>query len=108
VTIEDDKSIAVLKNTKRAASGRKPKHESRAAEFRQALIAWRRQIPESSRPSLRALAAGLSTTHQTLGYYLNGLDRWRAEEEAKQIRARRYLTLAPGRMKVPKTTKGAQ
>jgi hypothetical protein len=36
-------------------SGRKPKQDSRSAEFRGRLIAWK-QTPESSRPSLRALA----------------------------------------------------
>jgi hypothetical protein len=75
------------RKTKPAAGGRKPKHESRAAEFRQRLIAWK-QSPLSLRPSLRALACELGTSHQMLAYYLDGLERWQAEEEAKRIRAR--------------------
>lgn len=71
----------------RAASGRKPKHESRAAELRQNLVAWK-QTPESMRPSLRAFAGELGTSHQMLAHYLDGLDRWQAEERAKQIRSR--------------------
>ncbi len=45
--------------------GRKPKQESRSAELRQKLIEWK-QTPESSRPSLRALARELGTSHQLL------------------------------------------
>ena len=68
------------------AGGRKPKHESRAAELRQKLVAWK-ETPESMRPSLRAFAVELGSSHQMLAYYLNGLDKWQAEERAKQIRA---------------------
>ena len=67
--------------------GRKPASESRAAEFHQRLMAWK-QAPELSRPSLRALAGELGTSHQMLAYYLDGLDRWQAEEQAKRVRAR--------------------
>jgi len=67
--------------------GRKPKWESRSAELRHGLIGWR-QIPVGLRPSLRALARKLNTTHQLLAYFLNGLDSWRAEEEGRRIRAR--------------------
>jgi hypothetical protein len=84
VTIEDDK---VPITTQRAASGRPPKHESRAREFRQELSVWK-QTPISLRPSLHALGDKLGTTHQTLSYHLNRLDRWQAKERAKQIRAR--------------------
>ena len=66
--------------------GRKAAWESRASEFRQRLIVWK-QTPESVRPSLRALASELDTTHQMLGYYLDGLDRWLAKDQAKCIRA---------------------
>ena len=59
--------------------GRKPQYESRAAEFRIRLSAWK-QIPEVLRPSLRALARELGTTHQLLAYYLDGLEKWRARE----------------------------
>jgi hypothetical protein len=95
VTIEDDK---VPITTLRAASGRKPAHESRATEFRQRLIAWK-QSPESLRLSLRALARELGTSHQLLEHYLEGLEEWRcrerylrakqrAQEKAEEIRAR--------------------
>jgi len=74
--------------------GRKKKQESRAAEFRERLMVWKR-TPESLRPSLRALALDLSTSHQLLQHYLDGLDEWeckarcqRAKEEAEEIRAR--------------------
>ncbi len=67
--------------------GRKKMQESRATELRQKLVAWK-QTPESMRPSLRALAGQLATSHQMLAHYLDGLDRWQAEERAKQIRAR--------------------
>jgi len=87
--------------------GRKPKQESRAAEFRRSLLAWK-QTPESLRPSLRALARKLGTSHQLLKHYLDGLEKWRykeryrkATEESDQILARaivedRPLTLAEG------------
>lgn len=82
--IEDDKETQ--KNTVQRA-GRKPKYESRATEFRQELLT-RKQTPESLRPSLRALARELDTSHQLLTFYLKGLDRWLAKEQAKRIRAR--------------------
>jgi hypothetical protein len=78
-------------------SGRKPKQESRSAEFRQRLIAWKR-TPESLRPSLRALARELGTSHQLLKHYLDGLEKWRykeryrkANEESDQIVARAII-----------------
>jgi hypothetical protein len=78
--------------------GRKPTYESRALEFRQELIAWKR-MSDSSRPSLRALARKLNTSHQLLKHYLDGLDEWEyterfrvskklAQEQANEIRAR--------------------
>lgn len=70
--------------------GRKPSHESRATEFRRELIEWK-QNPESSRPSLRALARELGTSHQLLAFYLMGLGEWQAREywrQAREIRAR--------------------
>ena len=54
-------------------SGRKPAYESRATEFRHRLTAWKR-IPESSRPSLRALAREMDTSHQLLAHYLNDVN----------------------------------
>jgi hypothetical protein len=55
-------------------SGRKTEQESRATEFRQRLMAWK-QTPESQRPSLRALARELGTSHQLLKHYLDGLEK---------------------------------
>jgi hypothetical protein len=82
-------------------SGRKPKQESRSAEFRQRLMAWN-QTPESLRPSLRALARGLGTSHQLLKHYLDGLEKWRyeerfrkANEESDQIVARAIVEGRP-------------
>jgi hypothetical protein len=74
----------------RHVSGRKPAHESRATEFRHSLTAWKR-TPESSRPSLRALARELGTSHQLLTFHLERLDQWQANEywrQAREIRAR--------------------
>lgn len=59
--------------------GRKPNQESRSAEFRRRLIAWK-QIPESHRPSLRMLARELGTSHQLLRHYLAGLEKWQQTE----------------------------
>jgi len=89
-------------------AGRKPQQESRAEELRQSLIGWQ-QTPASSRPSLRALARQLGTSHQLLKHYLDGLEEWAckaryqrakeaAEREAAEIRARvkaegRHMTM---------------
>jgi len=59
--------------------GRKTKNESRSAEFRQRLLIWR-QTPESLRPSLRALARELGTSHQLLQHYLDGVGVWAAQQ----------------------------
>lgn len=89
--IEDRENIGSDKQkaekSTRVARGRPPRHESRAAEFCYELSVLK-QIPESMRPSLHALATRLGTTHQTLSYHLNRLDRWQAQERAKRIRAR--------------------
>jgi len=77
--------------------GRKPAQKSRANDFRRKLVEWK-QTPESSRPSLRALARELGTSHQSLGYYLTGLEEWRWEKELKAFRAKakaKNLTLTP-------------
>ena len=84
MTIED---VKVPKATQRAVSGRKPAYESRATEFRERLSAWR-QMRADERPSLRALAGELGTSHQLLSHYLHGLETSQAKERAKQIRAR--------------------
>ena len=67
--------------------GRKPKWESRALEFYGRLARWK-QTPGSSRPSLRALARQIGTSHQLLGHYLQRWEKWQAKElrrEAKEI-----------------------
>jgi hypothetical protein len=78
----------------RTMAGRKPKQQSRSAEFRQRLITWE-QTPVAFRPSLRALARELGTSHQLLTHYLAGLvkrqyeERYRkAKEESDEICAR--------------------
>ena len=73
-----------------ANNGRKPASESRAAEIRERLAAWR-QTPEPRRISLRALAAELGTSHQLLSFYLQGWDKWQMKEyrrKAHEIRDR--------------------
>jgi hypothetical protein len=67
-------------------SGRKTKQESRAVEFRQSLLAWK-QTPVAFRPSLRALARELATSHQLLSHYLSGLEEWHREKELEPLRA---------------------
>ncbi len=70
--------------------GRKPKQESRAAEILARLALWR-QTSESARPSLRALARGLGTSHQLLSHYLTQWEKWQSKEskrQANEIRAR--------------------
>ncbi len=79
--------------------GRKPAGESRAAEIRARLLAWK-QAPEPGRMSLRALAAGMGTSHQLLSFYLKRFGKWQMKEyqrHAKEIRERakaenRYMT----------------
>jgi LmbE family N-acetylglucosaminyl deacetylase len=70
--------------------GRKLKQESRGTEIRARLAEWK-QIPESSRQSLRALARELGTSHQLLGDYLKRWEKWQSKEyrhQAEEIRAR--------------------
>jgi hypothetical protein len=67
--------------------GRKPNRESRSAEFRRRLIAWK-QIPESHRPSLRTVARELGTSHQLLSHLLVGLEKWREEERYREAKNR--------------------
>jgi len=66
--------------------GRKPKQESRAEELRQRLITWN-QTSVRSRPSLRALAAELGTSHQLLKHYLDGLEKWKQGRDLERLRA---------------------
>jgi hypothetical protein len=70
--------------------GRKPKQDSRGNEICAKLAEWK-QKPESARPSLRALARELGTSHQLLSHYLEGLEKWQMKEyrrQEKQICAR--------------------
>jgi hypothetical protein len=74
----------------RVRQGRKPASESRAAEIRARLAAWR-QILAPQRISLRALAVEIGTSHQLLSFYLKRLDKWQGKEyqrKANEIRAR--------------------
>ncbi len=80
--------------------GRKPKQESRSAEFRRRLMAWK-QTPESARPSLRALARELGTSHQLLSFYLQRLEKWRIKECWRQAREIRARANAEGRPMTP-------
>jgi len=64
-------------------------------------MAWK-QTPESLRPSLRALARALGTSHQLLQHYLDGLEKWRymeryrnAQQESDQILARAFVEGRP-------------
>jgi hypothetical protein len=96
VAVTDEQVVAgsshIADQTQRL--GRKPRQESRAAEFRRRLIVWE-QSPERLRPSLRALADQLNTSHQLLQHYSDGLEEWqwqercrRAKKEAEEVRAR--------------------
>lgn len=66
-------------------SGRKPADESRADELRERLLKWS-YFPESARPSLRALAEALQTSHQLLSHLLVGLEEWEREKDLERCR----------------------
>jgi hypothetical protein len=86
VRTEDQKSIGSdSQKDAHPVSGRKPKQESRSAEFRQRLIQWK-QTPVPFRPSLRALARKLGTSHQLLAHYLVGLSKWQYEERYRKAK----------------------
>lgn len=72
-------TMKTVQNGKRPSSGRRRAQESRGTEFRRKLIEWK-QTPDSSRPSLRAVARELGTSHQLLAFYLEGLEKRQAEE----------------------------
>lgn len=68
--------------------GRRIASQSRAAEIRSKLLAWK-QTPELQKISLRALAVELGTSHQLLRSYLRGLNKWQAKDykcRAEEIR----------------------
>ena len=71
-------------------------NESRANEIRMRLTDWRR-LPESSRPSLRALARELGTSHQLLGHYLRHWEVWQAKEYQRQANELRRRARAEAR-----------
>jgi len=61
------------------------------------LDGWK-QMPEAARPSLRALARELGTSHQLLRYYLQSWAKWQAKEyrrQAKEIRTRAEMESRP-------------
>jgi hypothetical protein len=81
--------------------GRKPKQESRAVEFRHRLVEWK-HLPEHVRPSLRALAIDLGTSHQLLQHYLDGLEKWQAREDWSRAREIRARARAENRLPTPR------
>ena len=62
-----------------ARLGRRTAGESRGAEIRARLAAWK-QTPEHERTSLRTLAAELGTSHQLLSFYLRRWDKWQIKQ----------------------------
>lgn len=90
-------NAAVLFAGRVAIRGRKPKQESRAAEIRARLAEWK-QMPEFSRPSLRALARELGTSHQLLNHYLFTLEERDRGRELRAFRSKakaKNITLTP-------------
>ncbi len=82
----------------KTARGRKPAGKSMAAEIRAKLIVWH-QTPEPRRPSLRALAAEMRTSHQLLSYHLARYDEWRPRDGEDPLTAALGTTLAKMRRK---------
>jgi hypothetical protein len=80
--------------------GRKLKSESLGIEIRARLSEWK-QMPEYSRPSLRALARDLGTSHQLLTFYLKRLDEWQAKEYWRQAREIHACAMAENRVLTP-------
>jgi hypothetical protein len=80
---------------------RKRNEGSHAIELRERLFDWK-QMPESSRPSLRALARELNTTHQLLSQYLAGLEEWKANEYWRRAKEIRAVARANGRSMTPR------
>jgi len=72
----------------RGKKGRKRAEASRTNEIRTRLAEWKR-LPESVRPSLRALGRELGTSHQLLSHYLAYWEKRQAKEwkrKAKELR----------------------
>ena len=80
--------------------GRKPNHESRAAEIRMKLAA-RKQRTKSTRPSLRGLSRELGVSHQLLRFYLDNMDRWQKGECSRQAEQIRKCAQAENREMTP-------
>jgi hypothetical protein len=80
--------------------GRKKKQESRAQEMRARLLVWK-QSPESLRPSLRALARELRTSHALLQHYLSSLGKWQAQEDWRRVEEIRARAKAENRSLTP-------
>jgi len=76
--------------------GRKRNQESRGVEIRAKLAEWK-QMPESTRPSLRALAHELGVSHQLLSHYSKTSDRWESKEYGRRADAIRARALAEDR-----------
>jgi hypothetical protein len=88
--VNPEKTEEIQEERARGKRGRKPATESRAAEIRTKLLAWR-QTPEPQRLSLRALATEIGTSHQLLSFHLRGLDKWQMKDyqrKAREITAR--------------------
>ena len=80
--------------------GRKRVNEFRANEIRARLAEWK-QLPQFSRPSLRALAREVGTSHQLLGHYLRHWEVWQAKEyqrQANELRKRARAEMRPWAM----------
>jgi hypothetical protein len=80
-------------------AGRKPLCQSRGEEFRQRLSAWKSSV--LSRPSLRALARELGTSHQLLGSYLKGLNNWQEKQYRRRAEGIREIAATENRDLMP-------
>jgi hypothetical protein len=65
--------------------GRRLKEESRAEELRERLVKWN-YFPADMKPSLRALAQALDTSHQLLSHLLVGLEDWERKCDGARCR----------------------
>ncbi len=87
-------------NASKLKRGRRPAHESQATAIRVRLASWLRQ-PEGQRPSLRALATELGTSHQLLSFYLRGLNDWQKKDYQRRAKAIRDHAAAQNRFMTP-------
>jgi len=84
------------KKSGRQRRGRKLASESRAAEMRARLTEWK-QMPQSFRGSLRALAAEMGTSHQLLSFYLQRLDEWQDKRQGTEYEGQENAICARAR-----------